>query len=383
MIKIILFFLSFCLQNPSFGKETSGKFLFKVDPYAIRNDRNEILLKFQLNIKTYLEIKVSQKIVAGNYFPKERVHEINLGVQECDKKIIIEINKEKSHLTTHKKISIPPFPCDLRKKISFGFLGDTQQYNSRHKKIAKMVSNLQEKENLAFILNLGDVVNYGIHKFQWDNFFNVANLYSNNSPMIAAIGNHEYYNLLAKIDKDLTGTPNHFKEYFRWKESPPQGYFYLNMKKFGLIVINSNFDQLTEADQKAQWLWIENTLKQNEIPTIVAMHFPPFSSDSFNDSPPAKLLREKLVPLLEKYQVKLVLSGHTHLYERLIKNGINYIVTGPSGGVWGKDSIRNPYQVFKAPRTLTFGKISFGNDEISLETFNEFGIVIDRFSQKI
>jgi len=40
---------------------------------------------------------------------------------------------------------------------------------------------------------------------------------------------------------------------------------------------------------------------------------------------------ENLVPLFEQYGVDMVLSGHNHHYERSLKDGIYYIVTGGGG----------------------------------------------------
>ena len=68
---------------------------------------------------------------------------------------------------------------------------------------------------------------------------------------------------------------------------------------------------------QAQWLKLD--LAANRQPwTIVFFHHPPYSkgprdSDAFDDQ---TQLRQKLVPILERYNVDLVLSGHSHVYER-------------------------------------------------------------------
>ncbi|WP_420150857.1 purple acid phosphatase family protein [Spirosoma sp.] len=69
--------------------------------------------------------------------------------------------------------------------------------------------------------------------------------------------------------------------------------------------------------RQAQWL--KQDLAANQLPwTIVFFHHPPYSkgsrdSDFFDDQ---IQLRQKLVPILERYNVDLVLSGHSHVYER-------------------------------------------------------------------
>ncbi len=58
---------------------------------------------------------------------------------------------------------------------------------------------------------------------------------------------------------------------------------------------------------------------------VVAVHVPPFG-EVWRDGD--ENLRRDLVPLLEKYNTNLVLSGHMHGYERGYLNGITYITSG-------------------------------------------------------
>ena len=51
------------------------------------------------------------------------------------------------------------------------------------------------------------------------------------------------------------------------------------------------------------------------------------------------------MPLFEGLGVQLVLSGHTHLYERSVKDGVNYLVGGPAGGPLGIFGGKNPHMV--------------------------------------
>jgi hypothetical protein len=80
--------------------------------------------------------------------------------------------------------------------------------------------------------------------------------------------------------------------------------------------------------------WLENDLRNTDKKFKVAYwHQPPYSKGS-HDSDDGwelnmKAMREKVVPLLEKYGVDLVLNGHSHVYERsyLINNHYNYSFT--------------------------------------------------------
>jgi hypothetical protein len=67
--------------------------------------------------------------------------------------------------------------------------------------------------------------------------------------------------------------------------------------------------------------WIEQDLQQNTRTfTIAYFHQPPYSKGS-HDSDDAfelvmKAMRERVVPLLEEYDIDLVICGHSHVFER-------------------------------------------------------------------
>jgi acid phosphatase type 7 len=86
----------------------------------------------------------------------------------------------------------------------------------------------------------------------------------------------------------------------------------------------------TEQIGKTQAAWLEADLLKNRLPwTVVFGHRPPFSSGEHGSDDE---FREHFVPVLERYQVPLVLSGHEHNYERTkVLDGVTYVVTGGGG----------------------------------------------------
>lgn len=65
--------------------------------------------------------------------------------------------------------------------------------------------------------------------------------------------------------------------------------------------------------------WLKQDLAANRQKwTVVYFHHPPYSKGSHNSDLEVELvnLRQQLVPVLERYKVDLVLSGHSHSYER-------------------------------------------------------------------
>jgi hypothetical protein len=68
-----------------------------------------------------------------------------------------------------------------------------------------------------------------------------------------------------------------------------------------------------------QVAWVKNDLAVNTKKwTVVFFHHPPYSKGSHDGDTNTELslIRRNFVPILERYGVDLVLSGHTHVYER-------------------------------------------------------------------
>lgn len=344
---------------------------YKVNPYLVLSDKKDLILKFELKNKSHLKLEMDSKIIRDQVFEAKVVQEINLGEQACGKKISFSLND--------KQIDLANTACD--EEVTFGFLGDTQKRPERHNLMAFQVERIIESNPLSFVINLGDLVEKGMIFSEWDDFFKAANPYLKNTPMVAALGNHEFEKKLGRYkptkDEPL---PKFFKDYFRWEGSPELGYYSIQFEFFTLVVFNSNLTVYTKEELDKQWAWVEETLKKNFLENrrvILGMHHAPFTSDEFYSSKEAVILREKLVPLVEKYKVKVVLSGHCHLYERSYVNGVHYIITGPSGGTFRNLVRENPYVEKVLPEKMTFGLVRVNSQEISIKIFDQENNILD------
>jgi hypothetical protein len=143
-----------------------------------------------------------------------------------------------------------------------------------------------------------------------------------NQAFWAGNGNHEYY-----------GNENHWQNF--WLPNNERWYSY----DWG----DAHFLQLdTEqpyAPGSPQYAFATADLAAHQDAKwrIVIMHRPPYSSTSNNSS--STSVRANLVPLFEQQNVQLVLTGHSHNYERTYPligdvpttGGVVYIVTGGGG----------------------------------------------------
>jgi hypothetical protein len=74
--------------------------------------------------------------------------------------------------------------------------------------------------------------------------------------------------------------------------------------------------------------WLENDLKANTRTWLIAYwHHPPYTKGSHDSDaePDLGWVRENILPVLEQYGVDLVLTGHSHVYER------SYLLDGHYG----------------------------------------------------
>lgn len=355
-----------------------GSDFFKVAPYSLKHTNGHLLLNFQLNQNKKLVIEDGAKIIPGREYVKDQHYQIELSVPDCGvtKDLLIRDSINNDIIFTR---NFPQPSCASSASESefvFGFISDTQQYTDRHEAVAKVIAHHHAIEPLQFIINGGDVVQNGHKEQEWIEYFKGGNAYLLNVPQIAAIGNHDYRGDVGK------GLPKFFQKYMRWEGAPSNGNLFFEMPGFQLIIWNSNISDLSGAEEKIMWAWLEEKMQLAQkfnTPLIIATHFPVFSSSMNRFTSFAVMkLRSQLVPLVEKYGVKLVLGGHTHMFERSFKDGVNYLVAGPAGGRINKPTLKNKYMQSFDSSALTFTKIKYNNKTLRLETFNQDNIIIDQ-----
>jgi hypothetical protein len=131
----------------------------------------------------------------------------------------------------------------------------------------------------------------------------------------------------------------------------------------------------TERINAKQAAWLDADLMSNRLPwTVVLGHRPPYSSGEHGGD---AYYRLQFVPILEKYQVPLVLSGHEHQYERTrVRNGVTYIVTG--GGGRGTRPVGNSSFTAFAEAVIHFLYIEIRGDRLVVHAIDGVGREFDQ-----
>lgn len=100
--------------------------------------------------------------------------------------------------------------------------------------------------------------------------------------------------------------------------SGTEAYYSFNYANIHFVCLEST-DAAFRANGGAMATWLANDLAANtQRWTIVYFHHPPYSKGSHNSDTETELIemRTNINPILENYKVDLVLTGHSHSYER-------------------------------------------------------------------
>lgn len=267
-----------------------------------------------------------------------------------------------------EKVTVAPIPCPgEHQSARFSFIADAQEGPEFLEDIAKEIATFPG----SAILSGGDLVQEGDKTQDWLDYFRALQNVGRSRITYAAIGNHEY-----RSDPDT----NYWQNYFRLKAHKAHYSTYIG--DVHLIVLNSNFeddDNLVDP----QLNWIGDELAKPARWKVVMFHHSPYS-EGFFDGPGAVrkehiVLRDLFVPLFEAYGVDLVLTGHTHIFERSVKNGIQYLVAGPAGGKMGVYGAINPYSIHSY-RERTVTNIEANEHILRSVTLSINGEILDDFT---
>jgi hypothetical protein len=110
--------------------------------------------------------------------------------------------------------------------------------------------------------------------------------------------------------------------------SGTEAYYAFDHSNVHFVCLDS-YDSDPDPDG-AMMTWLENDLAATTQPWIIAFwHHPPYTKGSHDSDTEGRLedMRELALPILEEYGVDVVMSGHSHSYERSMLLNSHY---GPS-----------------------------------------------------
>jgi len=184
------------------------------------------------------------------------------------------------------------------------------------------------RDNPNAVFHLGDMIAIGFFEATWramDGF--LARARAAAVPVFPTLGNHELM-LFPSYGVEQ------FFDRFPWYRNT--GYV-VRIGKLAVILLNSNFGQLSDRERAFQLSWLDSTLAFMESDTTVAAvimgcHHSPFTNSTIVS--PSKMVEESFVPRFLRYaKCRLFLSGHCHAFEHFRRGGKDFLVIGGGGGL--------------------------------------------------
>ena len=254
-------------------------------------------------------------------------------------------------------------PVEKDETWSFVVFSDLQQGYGVFSHLAMNINNLEPAPLAAFCC--GDIMLRSANEAEWLSFTHCTEPIRQKMPLFIARGNHEGNNSASEILLHQYG------------RIASNRFYYTHTEKNTFFIVLDTYEKGLEGSILGDQLaWLEHQLDSASLePSInhifIFMHQPLY--------PQGKHMGEDLSNANELHQlflkhkkIRAVFSGHDHIFNKYVKDGMIYITTGGGGGVlysgYGGD-----YHHFL--------KVSFFNDmaRINVKTIDIFNEIIEDF----
>jgi 3',5'-cyclic AMP phosphodiesterase CpdA len=252
----------------------------------------------------------------------------------------------------------------VRNTLRFAVIGDWGTGNDDCSGIPTQMAAAHRTRPFEFVLTAGDNIypdgsgRHFVKKFEQP----YSALIRERLKFYAALGNHD----VADGRSDQCQYP-HFNMGGRC--------YYKLSKGDGL----ADIFMLDTTDFNAEQMgWFESELRASRARWKLAVfHHPLYSSGRTHGS--SLKLRKQIEPLLVRYGVRAVFSGHDHIYERVTpQQGVQHFVTGAGGKVRrGNVNLRSPFRAASYDLDNHFMQIELDDHEIRFQALCETGKIID------
>jgi len=191
-----------------------------------------------------------------------------------------------------------------------------------------------------------------------------------------SLGNHDYH--------DATPGPKTYLKYFRLpgkgheNSSRNERYYDFVKGPVHFFVLNSNKQErhgVSWKSRQARWLK-EQLAKSSSEWNIVYQHHSPYSSDGrYGCSPHMRWP-------FAAWGADVVISGHSHTYERIMRDGVVYFVNGLGGGARYRNRFSTPVRGSAVRYRANWGaqKVTVTDTKLKFAFYDVKGRLVDSYT---
>jgi len=238
--------------------------------------------------------------------------------------------------------------------VRFAIIGDMGTGEKPQYEIAAQMEGSRAKTKFDFVLMLGDNI-YGAKDMKKKFEDPYQPLLDAGVKFYASLGNHD--------------DPN--ERFYKPFNMGEKRYYSFKKGNAEFFALDSNYMDQQQLD------WLTKALRDsNSAWKICYFHHPLYSDGKFHG--PDTDLRARLEPILQANGVRVVLSGHDHVYERIKPHGgIYYFVLGNSGELRPHDLKPSPDTAKGFDTDRDFMLMEVAGDQLYFQTIARAGETID------
>ncbi len=222
-----------------------------------------------------------------------------------------------------------------RGPFNFVVFGDSGEPSSEQYLLAQQLA----MERPSMVVHTGDIAYYegSFQEFRTNYFERYPVMRS--VPFFPAPGNHEYLTPEAAPYRALHSLPlGTVPEVDRGR------YYSFDWSNVHFVSLDSNASlDRASTGEGGMLKWLDDDLTNtSKFWRIVFFHHPPYGTGPTQTNLQSAMVRELVVPILERHGVQIVFSGHEHSYQRTVpvrnslpssdSTGVTYFTTGGGGG---------------------------------------------------
>ncbi len=225
-------------------------------------------------------------------------------------------------------------------------MGHMPKWAREHQVMTAMVAKIDSLhahgQNVAAVINTGDLVYDGRYPPNWARFLRISEPLTSRVPYFPIAGNHERTDTMDGVEnwRTATGLPVGSDRLYYCFDSADGWVRFIALDSNPIVNAGSHWTrevQIKYSDEELTWLVAR--VKEHRGPVLVMMHHPPLSAGTHRmEWQRDEVLierRERMVSALHEAGISILLAGHEHAYQRALLTWpdavLVAIVTGGAG----------------------------------------------------
>lgn len=180
--------------------------------------------------------------------------------------------------------------------------------------IYKAIIGKIDEQGIKTVIHTGDAIHTYGSAAQWERFLKMT---GQDRTLLLATGNHD------------VRSKESYKVALRFS---PRPYYSYSDGDTLFLLLNTSIPGEEHRITGDQLKWLTTELRRSFKYKFVFLHEAPYSVIPFHGIDRNRAVRDSLHQLFVDNDVSLVVAGHDHYYKRLVKDGIDYVVMGATGG---------------------------------------------------